>query len=80
MSKQIATWLALIAALVAMGAARVDPDESASKDGMDRLVRQLGHRSFAKREEASRELMAIGEPARAALTKAAADPDGSFRT
>jgi hypothetical protein len=75
MSKQVATWLTAIAAFVAAGAARVDPDDSASKDRIDRLVRQLGHRSFAKREEASRELSAIGEPVRPALTKAAADPD-----
>src|SRR5262245_18908884 len=74
-SRQIAVGLTAIAVFVAAGAARVDPDESASKDRIDRLVRQLGHRSFAKREEASRELAAIGESARPALTKAAADPD-----
>src|SRR5262249_11250034 len=47
-------------------------------DRMDRLIRQLGHRSFAKREEATRELAAIGEPARATLAKASADPDAEI--
>jgi len=75
MSKKTKTWLTAIAALVAVGSARVDPYESAPNVGTDRLVRQLGHRSFAKREEASRDLATLGEAARAALTRAATDPD-----
>jgi hypothetical protein len=51
------------------------PKEDAQRDRVAPLVRQLGDRSFAKREAASRELAAIGEPARAALTNAAGDPD-----
>lgn len=39
------------------------------------LVQQLGHPRFAKREEASKELDAIGEPALDALRKAAASSD-----
>ena len=40
-----------------------------------RLIRQLGHDEFAKREAASKELDAIGEPALDALRKAAASSD-----
>jgi uncharacterized protein (TIGR03067 family) len=40
-----------------------------------RLIEQLGHDQFAKREEASKELDAIGEPALAALRKAGASRD-----
>jgi hypothetical protein len=39
---------------------------------IDRLIRQLGADDFEKREEATRELEAIGEPAVPALRKAAA--------
>jgi hypothetical protein len=61
--------LALIA-LARAGAIGADP-----ADRMPRLIRQLGDDRYARREAASRELDAIGEPARAALTRAAADPD-----
>jgi hypothetical protein len=40
-----------------------------------RLIEQLGHAEFRKREEASKELEAIGEPAFEALRKAAASSD-----
>jgi uncharacterized protein (TIGR03067 family) len=40
-----------------------------------RLIQQLGDDAYAKREAASRELEAIGEPALAALRKAAASSD-----
>jgi hypothetical protein len=39
------------------------------------LIRQLGDNSYAAREEASRELVAVGPPARALLRQAQADPD-----
>jgi uncharacterized protein (TIGR03067 family) len=43
------------------------------------LVRQLGDKEFIKREAASKELDAIGEPARDALKKAAAGGDAEVR-
>jgi uncharacterized protein (TIGR03067 family) len=42
-----------------------------------RLINQLGDEQFAKREAASRELAAVGEPARAALKTAASSSDDS---
>src|SRR5262245_65865706 len=65
----------VIALLTAAAASHGDPGKGAMPDRIAALVRQLGHRSFAKREEASRDLAAIGEPARPALTTATADPD-----
>jgi hypothetical protein len=62
----------LVAVMVAGGVAAAD---APAPDEIDRLVRQLGDRSFARREAASRELAVIGEPARAALTTATTDPD-----
>jgi len=48
-----------------------DPD----KAEIARLIKQLDHDEFEKREEASKELMRIGEPARAALQEAAASSE-----
>ena len=48
-------------------------------DRVARFVQQLGDKSFAKREEASKELDAIGEPARDALKKAAGGDDAEVR-
>src|SRR5262245_31069946 len=46
-----------------------------------RLIKQLGHDEFAKREAASEELEAIGAPALPALRKAAASgPDAETRS
>jgi uncharacterized protein (TIGR03067 family) len=57
-----------------------DPVKESEADRVARLVRQLGHSEFAKREQASKELDAIGEPALGALRKAAAaDPDAEIR-
>jgi uncharacterized protein (TIGR03067 family) len=44
-----------------------------------RLIKQLGHDKFAKREQASKELDAIGEPALGALRKATSDEDAEIR-
>ena len=44
-----------------------------------RLVQQLGHNEFAKREAASKELDAIGEPALDALRKATFHEDAEIR-
>ena len=56
------------------------PDRETMTDRVARLIRQLGHDDFAKREAASKELDAIGEPALDALRKASAsDGDAEIR-
>lgn len=60
-----------------LAAAQTD-DEAAAKElasRIERLIGQLGVDDFAARDAASRELTEIGNPARLALEKAAADPD-----
>jgi uncharacterized protein (TIGR03067 family) len=52
-----------------------DPSKEAEPDRIARLSKQLGDNAFRKREAASKELEAIGEPAVAALRKAAASSD-----
>src|SRR5262249_54450922 len=54
------------------------PDEPLA-DRVARLVKQLGHKEFAQREAASKELDAIGAPALDALRKAATDADAEIR-
>jgi len=69
--------LALILTAVA-GNLKGDSGKHAASDKIDRLIKQLGDDHFAKREAASKELDALGEPALAALRKAAAssaDPE-----
>lgn len=56
-----------------------DPPDKHLTDRIARLVKQLGHDNFTKREEASKELNAIGEPALDALRKATSDDDGEIR-
>ncbi len=56
--------------LIPVGA-RLPAAEGASPDRISRLVGQLGDDEFEKREAASRELEAVGEPALPALREAA---------
>lgn len=49
--------------------------KDANTERIDKLVRQLGHDEFAKRQAAAKELEAIGEPALAALRQAAKSSD-----
>ena len=49
-----------------------DSGKQAANAKIDRLIKQLGDDDFAKREAASKELDALGEPALPALRKAAA--------
>lgn len=58
---------------VGAGVLRGNPDTKSKADRIAALIRQLGHVEFAKREAASMELAAIGEPALEALQKAVAD-------
>src|SRR2546423_1670887 len=65
--------------LAALGGLSGDPPGEPAADRVARLVKQLGHREFAKREAASKELDAIGEPALPALRKAASGGDPEVR-
>jgi uncharacterized protein (TIGR03067 family) len=56
-----------------------DPPDERLAARVAQLVKQLGHDDFAKREEASKELDAIGAPAVEALRKATAADDGEIR-
>src|SRR5262245_3453121 len=67
--------LAVTCAVCAVGD---HPIHEPVKDRIARLINQLGDDAFAKREAASKELQAIGEPAADALRKAStsdADPE-----
>jgi hypothetical protein len=50
-------------------------DRKGEKDHIASLIRQLGHDHYQKREAASKQLEALGEPALAALRAAAASSD-----
>jgi hypothetical protein len=72
---------ALVGAVVALalvagaGSLRGNSGTSAKSDRVAALIKQLGDHKFAKREAASKELVDIGEPALAALRKAATSSD-----
>lgn len=65
--------------LVVPGGLLSDPPDERLADRLAQLVKQLGHNEFGKREEASKDLDAIGEPALDALRKAASDADAEVR-
>jgi uncharacterized protein (TIGR03067 family) len=56
-----------------------EQERETTTDRVARLIRQLGHKEFAKREAASKELDSIGEPALDALRKAATEDDAEIR-
>src|SRR6267378_122595 len=58
-----------------VGTIRGDPGKETDTEKIARLIQQLGDDAFRKREAASKELDAIGEPALVALRKAAASSD-----
>ena len=60
-----------------VGTIRGDPGKETETEKIARLIQQLGDGAFRKREAASKELDAIGEPALAALRKAAASSDAA---
>jgi uncharacterized protein (TIGR03067 family) len=66
----------------AAGAGAVPPGsgEAAQQDRIAALIRQLGDKEFAKREEAGKELDAIGEPALDSLRKAVSSDDLEIRS
>lgn len=66
----------LVGAAASMaGLLGVGRGSDAEADRIDRLIRQFGARTFASREQASKDLVAIGEPALSALGTAAASAD-----
>ena len=74
--------LMITAMLVLAGSTvgRVHPVQETTTDRVARLIGQLGHTEFRKREQASKELDVIGEPALGALRKAAnSDADAEVR-
>jgi uncharacterized protein (TIGR03067 family) len=79
-----AAWVGLAISVVVVGARmplRGSPDQKGpDAERIARLIRQLGDADFRKREAASKELTAVGEPALAALrTAAASDADPEVR-
>jgi hypothetical protein len=67
---------AVALALVAgAGRLRGNSDTAAKPNHVAALIKQLGDKAFTKREAASKELADIGEPALAALQKAAISSD-----
>jgi uncharacterized protein (TIGR03067 family) len=74
-------WISLVGMvfLIITGAWQSELHNESLSARVARLVDQLGHKEFAKREAASKELQAIGEPARDALMKAAAGADPEVR-
>src|SRR4051794_21832606 len=66
-------WLLPVLLVIPLAAA--DPDEKE----VERLVKQLGHDDFDKREEATMRLKEIGEPALVALVKAKSSDDAEVR-
>jgi hypothetical protein len=64
-----------LALVAGVGSPRGDSGTAAESDRVAALIKQLGDNRFAKREAASKELEDIGEPALAALRKAATSRD-----
>jgi WD40 repeat protein len=63
----------------AAGSLSADPGKENETERIARLIKELGDDAFAKREAASRELDAIGEPALPALQQALASDDPEVR-
>ena len=76
MTTRLPRWFALLVLVLPfVPAVAVDPDDAE----ISRLVRQLGNDDFFKREEASKRLKEIGEPALDALDKATTSDDPEVR-
>jgi uncharacterized protein (TIGR03067 family) len=65
--------------LTTRGETRGDSGKEVEAERIARLIKQLGDDGFEKREAASKELGAIGEPALAALRKAGGNDDAEVR-
>jgi uncharacterized protein (TIGR03067 family) len=68
-----------LAIAVEAGARCVDLGNDTTAGRIARLIEQLGNDSFARREAASKDLEAIGEPALGSLRKAASGGDAEIR-
>ena len=64
-----------LALVAGVGSLRGNSGKAAKSDRVAALIKQLGDDAFARREAASKELEDIGEPALAALRKAATSSD-----
>jgi hypothetical protein len=64
-----------LALVAGVGSLRGNSGKAAKPDRVAALIKQLGDNAFAKRQAASKELEDIGEPALAALRKAATSSD-----
>src|SRR5262249_35092453 len=77
---QILNSLVVAIILVAPGAGLADqPTDEADAARVGQLIRQLGSDQFRERQQASKELEAIGEPAWAALIAVACSDDPEIR-
>jgi hypothetical protein len=79
-------WFAIVGAVISVvlvaqvGTLRGDLGKETEAEMVARLIKQLGDDAFAKREAATEQLKALGEPALEALRKAAAsDSDPEIR-
>ena len=69
----------LATAILAVGLQAAGASDARSSDQIARLVRQLGSESFIQRQQATRELTALGIATREALLEASNDPDAEVR-
>jgi uncharacterized protein (TIGR03067 family) len=69
----------VLASVAGCDPGRADPHADKEQARIAVLVRQLGDKDYARREAATKDLVAIGEPARAALNQAAAGADAEVR-
>jgi hypothetical protein len=74
--------LSILLTLLGAASAATPPavTDTASPDGIERLVRQLGSPKFVERQQANRELLALGVAAKGALQLATDDPDAELRS
>src|SRR2546425_6777614 len=68
---KLGRWISAFGLALIFGAAGLAQTPSADADRIDALVRKLGSSSYVQREQAKKELEAIGTPALEALRKAA---------
>jgi hypothetical protein len=80
---KIVAAVALMASIVGLGLGRAEPQTAkpkpASAEEIQKLIQQLGHDSFAVREEATKRLAEIGRPAVPALREALRNKDAEVR-
>lgn len=73
-------WLMLVLVAAAAGIVRGDPAKISEQERLTALVKQLGDNRFTKREEARKDLEAIGEKALPAIRAVLGSPDFELDT